>query len=44
VAQLSISTPSSGGWLYFDDVQFSASSVPEPSCFSLAAIKCMSIK
>ena len=34
-AQLTISTPSSGGWLYFDDVQFSSSSVPEPRALSL---------
>jgi len=38
VAQVTISTPSSGGWLYFDDIQFSASSVPEPSCFSLGVV------
>ena len=33
-AQLTISTPSSGGWLYFDDVQFSSSAVPEPRALS----------
>ncbi len=34
-AQLTISTPSSGGWLYFDAIQFSSSQVPEPRTMSL---------
>jgi hypothetical protein len=37
-AQLSISTPSSGGWLYFDAIQFSSSSVPEPRALSLLMV------
>src|SRR5439155_11969625 len=35
IAQLTLSTPSSGGWLYFDDIRFSSSQIPEPSIFSL---------
>jgi hypothetical protein len=38
VAQLKISTPDSDDWLYFDDVQFSSSSVPEPSSYSLMIV------
>jgi len=42
VAQLTFSTTSNtgyaGNWLYFDDVQFSTSSVPEPSEFALTAL------
>jgi hypothetical protein len=38
VAQLTVSTPSSGGSLYFDDIQFSATSVPEPSSFGIGAL------
>ena len=35
VAQLTFSTPGSRGWLYFDDVQFSSSPIPEPSTLRL---------
>jgi hypothetical protein len=38
VAQLKISTPDSDDWLYFDDIQFSSSSVPEPSSYSLMIV------
>jgi hypothetical protein len=38
VAQLKISTPNSDDWLYFDDVQFSTSSIPEPSKLALTAL------
>jgi hypothetical protein len=38
VAQLKISIPDSDDWLYFDDVQFSSSSVPEPSSYSLMIV------
>jgi hypothetical protein len=35
VAELTFSTPGSGGGLYFDNVQFSSSPVPEPGICSL---------
>jgi hypothetical protein len=42
VAQLTFSTTSStgyaGNWLYFDDIQFSSSAVPEPSVLSLFTV------
>jgi hypothetical protein len=42
VAQLTFSTTSSNGgegdWLYFDDIQFSFTAVPEPSEFALGAL------
>lgn len=36
LAQLTFSTPGSGGWLYFDGIQFS--SIPEPTVFGLLAL------
>lgn len=41
VAQLTISTINSEDWIYFDDIQFSSSSVPEPSEFALTALGAM---
>jgi hypothetical protein len=41
VAQLTFSTTSTGyagNWLYFDDVQFSASPIPEPSVLGLSVL------
>jgi len=42
IAQLTFSTTDStaytGQWLYFDDIQFSSSPIPEPSTFSLLSI------
>ena len=42
VSQLTLSTvnvnPNSSVWLYFDDIQFSSSSVPEPSQLALTAL------
>lgn len=38
VAQLTISTSSSEDWLYFDDIQFSSSPVPEPSILDLCVL------
>jgi hypothetical protein len=41
-AQLTFSTTSNtgyvGNWLYFDDIQFSSTPVPEPSAFALTAL------
>ncbi len=38
VAQLTFSTINSADWLYFDDIQFSTSEVPEPSEFALTVL------
>ena len=38
VAQLTFSTINSSAWLYFDDIQFSSSPIPEPGEFALAAL------
>jgi len=42
IAQLSFSTTSNtgyaGNWLYFDDIQFSSTPVPEPSTLTLGAL------
>jgi hypothetical protein len=35
VSELTISTINAGAWLYFDDIQFSSSAVPEPSTLAL---------
>ncbi len=37
-AQLTFSTPSNGGWLYFDDIRFSSLPVPEPISLRLLAV------
>jgi hypothetical protein len=38
VAQLTFSTINANDWIYFDDIQFSPSSVPEPSALALGAL------
>jgi hypothetical protein len=38
VAQLTISTINANDWIYFDDIQFSPSSVPEPRELALTAL------
>jgi PEP-CTERM motif len=38
VSQLTISTINSQAWLYFDDIQFSSSAVPEPSTLALLGL------
>jgi hypothetical protein len=44
IAQLTLSGPSSGtGWMYFDDIQFSPASVPEPSVLSLFGVSALFI-
>jgi len=37
-AQLTISTPGSGGWLYFDALRFSTSQIPEPRSLSFLVL------